>query len=177
MSISVRSSLALGIASALCITLSAQAGNLIPGESATVNAGDPVEAWTLNGATLMLAPGATTRDITAGNGSRLQVNGASISGTAQLSDGSVGTFNSALVNNSSGVAAIVHSGSELQAMNSEFNGSGDAIRLTEGGILSLVGSRVTASGSSLFGSAGISFRRTAQASVSGGSLVRVTITQ
>lgn len=181
MSISVRSSLALGIASALCITLSAQAGNLIPGESATVNAGDPVEAWTLNGATLMLAPGATTRDITAGNGSRLQVNGASISGTAQLSDGSVGTFNSALVNNSSGAAAIVHSGSELQAMNSEFNGSGDAIRLTEGGILSLVGSRVTASGSSLFGSAGISFRRTAQASVSGGSLVQgddhaVTIT-
>lgn len=76
MKIAVRRSLSLAVACSLALSASAYAGSLNPGDSATVQPGDPSEAWSLRGATLTVNPGGRTSEIFAGSASRLVLAGA-----------------------------------------------------------------------------------------------------
>ena len=80
MKIAVRCSLALAVAAGLAISPAAQARDLNPGESATVNAGDPVEAWRAigTGATLAFTSGSAASSVVVTQGANLEMVGATV---------------------------------------------------------------------------------------------------
>ncbi len=76
MKIAVRRSLALAIAAGITLASTVQAGTLRPGQSATVNAGDPVEGWDAYGATLIFNSGGAATSVSVNDGSTLAMTGA-----------------------------------------------------------------------------------------------------
>ncbi len=81
MKIAVRRSLALAIATGIALASTSQAGTLGPGQSATVNAGDPVESWTAQGATLTFNTGSAATSVGISDGSTLAMTGAAATAT------------------------------------------------------------------------------------------------
>ncbi|WP_141750862.1 MULTISPECIES: autotransporter outer membrane beta-barrel domain-containing protein, partial [Stenotrophomonas] len=81
MKIAVRRSLALAIATGIALAPTSQAGTLGPGQSATVNAGDPVESWTAQGATLTFNTGSAATSVGISDGSTLAMTGAAATAT------------------------------------------------------------------------------------------------
>ncbi|MDJ1625225.1 autotransporter outer membrane beta-barrel domain-containing protein [Stenotrophomonas sepilia] len=78
MKIVVRHSLAMAIATGITLASTAQAGTLGPGQSATVNAGDPVESWTAQDATLTFNTGSAATSVGISEGSTLAMTGAAV---------------------------------------------------------------------------------------------------
>ncbi|MBK0053714.1 autotransporter outer membrane beta-barrel domain-containing protein [Stenotrophomonas sp. S39] len=76
MKIAVRRSLALAIAAGITLASTVQAGSLRPGQSATVNAGDPVEGWIAHGAKLIFNNGGAATSVSVNDGSTLAMTGA-----------------------------------------------------------------------------------------------------
>ncbi|PTT60454.1 autotransporter outer membrane beta-barrel domain-containing protein [Stenotrophomonas sp. HMWF003] len=68
MKLSARHSLSLAIAVAMSLSFPVAAGNLLPGESATVAPGEVAEAWRVDRATLDMLPGAEALTIVANGG-------------------------------------------------------------------------------------------------------------
>lgn len=102
------------LAASVLLALATQAGaaSLAPGQSATVNAGDVPERWSLNGATLTLNPGASSLDISAGGGSTVVMNQASVltnrtNGAALEGPGSTLNVASSVVRNTAARALSV----------------------------------------------------------------------
>ncbi len=81
MKIAVRRSLALAIAAGPAVAGPSQAGTLNPGESATVNAGDPIEGWSAHGATLTFNTGSAATSVGISDGSTLAMTGAAATAT------------------------------------------------------------------------------------------------
>lgn len=81
MKIAVRRSLPLAIAAGIALASTAQAGTLGPGQSAIVNAGDPIESWSAQGATLTFNSGGAATDVAVNNGSTLTMTGATATAT------------------------------------------------------------------------------------------------
>jgi len=103
MKIAVRRTLALAVASSLALSLPAVAGDLTPGQSATVQPGDLPETWQLNNAELIVNPGGKALEIEARAQSRLNITGAEMSaavtfGGISLSNSTLTLTNSAVVN-------------------------------------------------------------------------------
>ena len=132
MKIAVRRLLALAIAAGIALASTVQAGTLGPGQSATVNPGDPPEGWTLNNASLVVATGGATQAVDASNESTLTFNGATLNASGA---NGVRLGNSALTMNGSTVV----------------NSSGRALALTGQIGSSLPGSSATITGSTLSG--------------------------
>lgn len=83
MKIAVRRSLVLAIAAGLAVAGPIQAGSLNPGESATVNPGDPVESWSARGAgaVLTFTPGSAATSVSVDEGAVLNMSGSAVSGS------------------------------------------------------------------------------------------------
>lgn len=97
MRIAVRRSLALAIAAGITLASTVQAGNLGPGQSATVNAGDPVESWTTQGATLTFNGGSAATSVSVNNGSTLTMTGATASDAFPFATVTVASSNATIV--------------------------------------------------------------------------------
>ncbi|MEN5357661.1 autotransporter outer membrane beta-barrel domain-containing protein [Stenotrophomonas sepilia] len=78
MKIVVRRSLVVAIAAGIALASTSQAGTLGPGQSATVNAGDPVESWTAQGATLTFNTGSAATSVGISDGTTLAMTGATV---------------------------------------------------------------------------------------------------
>jgi len=98
MKIAVRRSLVLAIAAGISLAPAVQAGTLGPGQSATVNAGDPVERWTAIGATLTFNTGATAAEVTVNDGSTLTMTGATSTAADLFAAVQVASSNATIVN-------------------------------------------------------------------------------
>ena len=84
MKIVVRHSLAVAIAAGIALASTSQAGTLGPGQSATVNAGDPVESWTAQDATLTFNTGSAATSVGISEGSTLAMTGAAVTASQSL---------------------------------------------------------------------------------------------
>ena len=76
------------------------ARNMLPGEAATVAAGDAVEVWTMRSAQLAVTPGAATNTIEARAGSFVSIDGGTVSSTSRnglLLESSKGIINNAII--------------------------------------------------------------------------------
>ncbi|KAF1016940.1 MAG: Outer membrane protein IcsA autotransporter [Stenotrophomonas maltophilia] len=159
MKIAVRRSLALALAAALSAAGPLQARTLNPGESATVNPGDPIEGWQASGAgaVLTFTPGSSARSATVGDGAMLDMTGASVSGSNTFSIASVvsasANITTSTFSNDSGAALAVTNGSKASrgpagvavVTDSTLSGRG-AGAYTQGGILDVSNTRIESTG-------------------------------
>ncbi|MEG9857053.1 autotransporter outer membrane beta-barrel domain-containing protein, partial [Stenotrophomonas sepilia] len=110
MKIAVRRSLAMAIATGITLASTAQAGTLGPGQSATVNAGDAPESWSLDGAQLTGNPGARLLDIDARGTSSVTANSVSIDGRINLNNSSLSLSDSTVRNTAGRALSLITSG-------------------------------------------------------------------
>ncbi|WP_080400743.1 autotransporter outer membrane beta-barrel domain-containing protein [Burkholderia ubonensis] len=126
-----------------------------PGASADVNAGSPVESWTLSdGATLNVTPGGATNAITASSGSAVNINGGAVtatSGTALMLSNSSASITGATISNSNGLALSLNaaninstSSSSAQVSDSTLSGTGRAFTTNNSSDLLLSNTQVNA---------------------------------
>lgn len=170
MKIIVRRTLALALAAALSPILSTNAGTLNPGDSATVEPGDPAEAWTLDAASLILRPGAASLGITADNASTLSLAAGSINGTLSVARSSATLDGTTL---SGGVIGLLATrGSNVTMTGASVIAENLGIQLSSDATVTLANTRVssTAGGSFLSGS-GLAYGGSASATVSQGSRI------
>jgi autotransporter family porin len=158
----VRNVLAIAIAANLSIPATSNAATLTPGQSATVQPGDVPEAWTLQGAELIINPGAGANRTTAADGSTVNVTGGAIthSGSTaalELSSESTAGFNAGRLTNTAGTAlSLIVSSSSLVGSRASFgngsviNGVGSAVNMSSGSALTLSDSTISASGGTIF---------------------------
>lgn len=150
--------LAVGIVLALSCTQPLLAAQLFPGDSATVNEGDPVEAWDMRNSELTVTAGGQTEYINARGRSTINVDGGQIvatAGTALQLSGSAATLTNAKViaADGYGISAVVDiSGgpirsSTVTATDSEISGVGRGINATFNSVITLNNTRVIGSGS------------------------------
>jgi len=110
MKIAVRRSLAMAIATGITLASTAQAGTLGPGQSATVNAGDAPESWSLDGAQLTGNPGARLLGIDARGTSSVTANSVSIDGRINLNNSSLSLSDSTVRNTAGRALSLITSG-------------------------------------------------------------------
>ncbi|MFJ3483631.1 autotransporter outer membrane beta-barrel domain-containing protein [Pseudomonas sp. NPDC090202] len=146
---------------ALAVTMAsfeAQGLNLKPGDSLTIGEGDALDKYTLDNATLTVTAGGETQNITANNGSNLNINGgkvASVGTTAIALSGSHAVIDGATIiaqanpdtpkNIAYGLALSSWSGSVpslAQVSNSFISGVDRGVNVAGGSELTLVNSRV-----------------------------------
>lgn len=170
MKIIVRRTLALALAAALSPILSTNAGTLNPGDSATVEPGDPAEAWTLDAASLILRPGAASLGITADNASTLSLAAGSINGTLSVARSSATLDGTTLGGGVIGLLAT--RGSNVTMTGASVIAENLGIQLSSDATVTLANTRVssTAGGSFLSGS-GLAYGGSASATVSQGSRI------
>lgn len=164
MKIAVRCSLALAVAAGLAIAHATQARNLNPGESATVNPGDPIEDWTArgNGATLAFTAGSVASRAGVGPDAHLIMEGATVnssddfhavyvtSATARISSSRLTNDLSTGLTLSNGPlvdGTIPSTPSNVIVTDSTISGRGAGVSIW-GGELELSNTRVDAAGSS-----------------------------
>ncbi|HDS1139515.1 TPA: autotransporter outer membrane beta-barrel domain-containing protein [Stenotrophomonas maltophilia] len=105
-----------------------------------------MEAWTLDGATLFLTPGAESEAIQAGNGSALIIDGSTVTdaGTAlQLSDTAGGIIGSTV---SGSQAAVLSDGSSFTFMNSTLTATQEGAVVETGSSVNFKNTQVSSSG-------------------------------
>ncbi|WP_157768630.1 pertactin-like passenger domain-containing protein, partial [Burkholderia ambifaria] len=148
------------VAAIALLTLShvpiAMAGDLSgPGSSATVNAGSPVESWTLsNGANLNITGGGATNAIDASGGSTVDINGGTVnatSGTALTLTNSSASIAGATIVNTNGSALSLNpvngsspSSSSARISDSALSGGGRGFTTNNGSDLLLSNTQVNA---------------------------------
>ncbi|WP_294995665.1 autotransporter outer membrane beta-barrel domain-containing protein [uncultured Stenotrophomonas sp.] len=144
--------LALAMVSVLAVSASAQARNLGPGQSATVDAGDAPEQWTLDKARLTLTPGAEALAVVAGNGSNVTVTEgtltlASGTGAALSLTDSVGSLRGTTVDSSD--AGIVLNDSTSNIYDSTINAGAIGLQLLQKSTATLNNTSIESAGSGL----------------------------
>lgn len=137
---------------AMClITAQTRAATLTPGQTRDVAPGDPVESWTLTGATLNVQPGASTLGISATAGSTLDTEGAT---TGRVSvTGSTATLIDTATTSLTGIGLSVvktgigGAGSVVQVTNGVINGVGRGVNVSGGSVVTLTNTQATGTGS------------------------------
>lgn len=151
----------LALATAIAITLVSMqttlAGQLVPGESATVTDQSPIEEWSMSGAELNVSNNGQTDMVYARRGSAVNVGGGKIiasSGIALHLVDSEATLNNAQISstNGYGIAAIVDrtgllNGSKVTATDSIVTGVGRGISATFNSDITLSNTKIMGSGS------------------------------
>ncbi len=157
MKIVVRCSLALAVAAGLTVVAPASARVLNPGESATVNAGDQVEPWSVsgNGATLTFTSGSAASQVSATDGASLNMTGANVSASDDfravlVASASANIAGSQLTNDMAAGLAVTNGASPGAAANvlasdSTINGKGIGTYV-QGGVLNLSNTKINATG-------------------------------
>lgn len=132
---------------------SAHAGIVLPGGSHTVEAGEPVERWTVGeNAGLVLRPGAEASLIDVAHGGRLEMDGATVAdstGAVVLDGASALVSGSTLRSTSAGSTALVleetaGTGAFAHLVNSSLSAASTGVRISANAELALSASRVEA---------------------------------
>ncbi|MGZ0025037.1 autotransporter family protein [Stenotrophomonas sp. AG209] len=155
MKIAVRRSLPLAIAAGIALASTAQAGTLGPGQSAIVNAGDPVESWTAQGATLTFSTGSAATSVGISDGSTLTMTGATATATnpfaaVQIASSSATITGTRIQNNRAAGLAVTNGSSGGAAGNASVTDSsisGQGIgSYVQGGMLTLSNTTIDGTG-------------------------------
>ena len=155
MKIAVRRSLPLAIAAGIALASTAQSGTLGPGQSAIVNAGDPIESWSAQGATLTFNSGGAATDVAVNNGSTLTMTGATATATnpfaaVQIASSSA-TITGTRIQNSRAAGLAVTNGSSggaggtASVTDSSISGQGIG-SYVQGGVLALSNTTIDGTG-------------------------------
>ena len=130
--------------------------NLPPGASATVNAGDPAQNWSLDAANLTVTPGGQTLDILTTAGSTVTLNGAAVSATtlrALVLTESVGVItDSTLTSTGNTGLSVIRGvddtvpGSTAIVTNSVITAAGRGLNISGGSTATVINSQITGTG-------------------------------
>jgi len=147
-----RNAMALMVALALSTSAAtAAAGTVYPGGTRTVNAGDPIETWSVRAATLNVTEGGQTLEIEARNGSQLNLTGANVTESTtvaiRISQSSAAIRESTISNSAGTALGMIRSagnndGSDARIERSQISGQRSGISMSSGAALHLSGSSV-----------------------------------
>ncbi|AWH53620.1 autotransporter outer membrane beta-barrel domain-containing protein [Stenotrophomonas sp. ESTM1D_MKCIP4_1] len=155
MKTAVRRTLVLAISAGIALASTVQAGTLGPGQSATVNAGDPVESWTAQGATLTFNSGSAATSVSVTNGSTLAMTGAAavasdLFATVQLASSNATIVGTRMQNSSAAGLAVTNgavAGNAADASLADSTVIGQGIgSYVQGGVLTLSNTTIDGTG-------------------------------